>query len=196
MSDNTAKQPGRKQTIQVFFKEQLKVVSIITVILISKCGCGSNDMICSPCLWWSSVDQVYTGSWGDHDGIIRCKLGEVVRYEFGEEPEPRRETSVFDKPTRGTSVEKFREMVFNHLKVKDNGHKLNLVKSLTEAWNDHRSVWCLSPSLSLSSESRQTSPASSARSCLSLMATEMDRCHCQKPALHGPSCRWTRWMRK
>lgn len=68
---------------------------------------------------WHSVSQVYTGSWGDHDGIIRCKLGEVVHYELGEEPEPRREAPVFDKPTRGTSVEKFREMVFNHLKVND-----------------------------------------------------------------------------
>lgn len=72
-------------------------------------------------LLFCAVDQVYTGSWGDHDGIIRCKLGEIVHYELGEEPEPRRETPVFDKPTRGTSVEKFREMVFNHLKVKDYG---------------------------------------------------------------------------
>lgn len=70
-------------------------------------------------LFGHSVGQVYTGSWGDYDGIIRCKLGEVVHYELGEEPEPRREAPVFDKPTRGTSVEKFREMVFNHLKVKD-----------------------------------------------------------------------------
>lgn len=67
---------------------------------------------------WLNVLQVYTGSWGDHDGIIRCKLGEVVHLELDEEPEPRRESPVFDKPTRGTSVEKFREMVFNHLKVK------------------------------------------------------------------------------
>lgn len=52
------------------------------------------------------------------DGVIRCRLGEVAHYELGEEPEPRREAPVFDKPTRGTSVEKFREMVLNHLKVK------------------------------------------------------------------------------
>lgn len=68
-------------------------------------------------LFGCGVGQVYTGSWGDYDGIIRCKLGEVVHYELGEEPEPRREAPVFDKPTRGTSVEKFREMLFNHLKV-------------------------------------------------------------------------------
>lgn len=42
----------------------------------------------------------------------------MAHYELGEEPEPRREAPVFDKPTRGTSVEKFREMVLNHLKVK------------------------------------------------------------------------------
>lgn len=42
-----------------------------------------------------------------------------MHYELGEEPEPRRETPVFDKPTRGTSVEKFKEMVFYHLKVKE-----------------------------------------------------------------------------
>ena len=62
--------------------------------------------------------QVYTGSWGDLDGTIRCRLGDAGPYELGEEPEPRREAPVFDTPTRGTSVEKFREMVFNHLKVK------------------------------------------------------------------------------
>lgn len=60
---------------------------------------------------------MYTGSWGDFDGLIRCQLGEAPHYELGEELEPRREAPVFDKPNRGTSVEKFREMVLNHLKV-------------------------------------------------------------------------------
>lgn len=63
--------------------------------------------------------QVYTGAWGEHSGTIHCSLGEVVHYELGEEPEPRREALMFDKPTRGTSVEKFKEMVFNHLKVEN-----------------------------------------------------------------------------
>ena len=63
--------------------------------------------------------EVYTGGWGELDGVIRCQLGEVVPYELGEELEPRREAPVFDTPTRGTSVEKFREMVFNHLKVRE-----------------------------------------------------------------------------
>lgn len=74
---------------------------------------------------------MYTGSWGDHDGIIRCRLGEIVHYELGEEPEPRKEAPVFDKPTRGTSVEKFREMVFNHLKVKYESRQVQLEPNIS-----------------------------------------------------------------
>lgn len=70
------------------------------------------------------------------DGVIRCQVGEVLHYELGEEPEPRREAAVFDKPTRGTSVEKFREMVFNHLKV------LELLPLLTSAYRFNMS-FCL-----------------------------------------------------
>lgn len=33
--------------------------------------------------------------------------------------EPRREAAAFNKPTKGTSVEKFREMIINHLKVRE-----------------------------------------------------------------------------
>lgn len=63
--------------------------------------------------------------------MVRCRLGEVTHYELGEEPEPRREAPVFDKPTRGTSVEKFREMVLNHLKVKEASHKLERLTSFS-----------------------------------------------------------------
>lgn len=50
------------------------------------------------------------------------------------------------------------------------------------------SVSAHSPSL----ESKPTSPASSARSCLSPTATKTDECRCLKPAPRGPFCRWTR----
>ncbi|CAB1336130.1 unnamed protein product [Coregonus sp. 'balchen'] len=75
--------------------------------------------------------RVYTGGWGDLDGVIRCQVGEVLHYELGEEPKPRREAAVFDKPTRGTSVEKFREMVFNHLKSKL-GEQASLASLVTQ----------------------------------------------------------------
>uniref|UniRef100_A0A3Q3EM35 Divergent protein kinase domain 1Aa n=1 Tax=Labrus bergylta TaxID=56723 RepID=A0A3Q3EM35_9LABR len=93
--------------------------------------CDKQTLYLSRCLSALPNNQVYTGSWGDRDGIIRCKLGEVVHYELGEEPEPRREAPVFDKPTRGTSVEKFREMVFNHLKSKL-GEQANLASLVNQ----------------------------------------------------------------
>ncbi|XP_019901088.1 divergent protein kinase domain 1A isoform X2 [Esox lucius] len=80
--------------------------------------CDKDTLYLGRCLSTSPNNQVYTGGWGDLDGVIHCQVGEVLHYELGEEPEPRREATVFDKPTRGTSVEKFREMVFNHLKAK------------------------------------------------------------------------------
>uniref|UniRef100_A0A1A8N7S8 Family with sequence similarity 69, member A n=1 Tax=Nothobranchius pienaari TaxID=704102 RepID=A0A1A8N7S8_9TELE len=80
--------------------------------------CDKETLYLGRCLSTLANNQVYTGSWGDHSGLIRCNLGEVVHYELGEEPEPHRQAFAFDKPTRGTSVEKFKEMVFNHLKSK------------------------------------------------------------------------------
>lgn len=60
---------------------------------------------------------MYTGSWGDVDGVIKCQLDDMLHYELGEELEPKKEAALFEKPTRGTSVEKFKEMVSSHLKV-------------------------------------------------------------------------------
>lgn len=62
--------------------------------------------------------QVYSGSWGDLEGIIKCHMEDVPHYDLEGELEPRRESAAFNRPTRGTSVEKFREMVLSHLKVR------------------------------------------------------------------------------
>lgn len=80
--------------------------------------CDKETFYLSRCLSTLPNNQVYTGSWGDRDGIVRCKLGEVAHFELGEEPEPRKDPPTFDKPRKGTSVEKFKEMVFNYLKSK------------------------------------------------------------------------------
>ncbi|KAK6302432.1 divergent protein kinase domain 1A [Coregonus clupeaformis] len=93
--------------------------------------CDKDTLYLGRCLSTSPEHQVYTGGWGDLDGVIRCRVGEVLHYELGEEPEPRKEAAVFDKPTRGTSVEKFREMVFNHLKSKL-GEQANLASLVTQ----------------------------------------------------------------
>lgn len=66
--------------------------------------------------------QVYSGSWGDLEGVVKCQMGDTPRYDLGGEMEPRREVgavpaAAFDTPTKGTSVQKFREMILNHMKV-------------------------------------------------------------------------------
>ncbi|CAL8324879.1 unnamed protein product [Arctogadus glacialis] len=93
--------------------------------------CDKETLSMGRCLSTLPNNQVYTGSWGDLEGIIRCRLGDAGPYELGEEPEPRREAPVFDTPTRGTSVEKFREMVSNHLKSKL-GEQANLASLVSQ----------------------------------------------------------------
>lgn len=66
----------------------------------------------------SSSFQVYSGSWGDMEGIIKCHMEEVHHYDLAAELEPRREAASFNRPTKGTSVEKFREMVLSQLRVR------------------------------------------------------------------------------
>lgn len=57
-------------------------------------------------------------------------MEEVPHYDLGNKMEPRKEAGAFNKPTKGTSVEKFREMILSHLKVrkslKDTYSKLKL----------------------------------------------------------------------
>ncbi|KAG9278834.1 protein FAM69A-like [Astyanax mexicanus] len=87
--------------------------------------CEKGSLYFGRCLSSKPNNQVYTGSWGDVDGVIKCQLNDVLHYELGEELEPRKESALFDKPTRGTSVEKFKEMVSSHLKAKV-GEQANL----------------------------------------------------------------------
>lgn len=44
-------------------------------------------------------------------------MEEAAQPDFGTDPEPRKEIALFDKPTRGTTVEKFKEMVYGLFKV-------------------------------------------------------------------------------
>lgn len=44
-------------------------------------------------------------------------MEEAAQLDFGTDPEPRKEIILFEKPTRGTTVEKFKEMVYGFFKV-------------------------------------------------------------------------------
>lgn len=50
--------------------------------------------------------------------MIKCRMEEAHHYDLENQVEPRKEAVGFNKPSKGTSVEKFREMILEHLKVK------------------------------------------------------------------------------
>ncbi|XP_035270265.1 divergent protein kinase domain 1A-like isoform X1 [Anguilla anguilla] len=87
--------------------------------------CDKNTLYLGKCLSSKPNNQVYTSVWGDLEGVIKCQMEEILHYDLGAEMEPRKEVVLFDKPTRGTSMEKFKEMVLSHLKVKV-GEQANL----------------------------------------------------------------------
>lgn len=68
-------------------------------------------------LFTSLSAQIYLGIWGNLQSVIKCQMEEAAQHDFGTDPEPRKEIILFDKPTRGTTVEKFKEMVYGLFKV-------------------------------------------------------------------------------
>ncbi|XP_043098709.1 divergent protein kinase domain 1A isoform X1 [Puntigrus tetrazona] len=80
--------------------------------------CEKDTLYLGKCLSAKPSNQVYSGSWGDMEGIIKCQMEEDPHYDLGAELEPRKESASFNRPTKGTSMEKFKEMVFSHLKAK------------------------------------------------------------------------------
>lgn len=63
------------------------------------------------------VLQVYRGLWRDREVIIKCGIGDALRADSRPDSVPRRDVVLFDKPTRGTSMDEFKEMLLNFLKV-------------------------------------------------------------------------------
>lgn len=49
--------------------------------------------------------------------IIKCGIEEALKVDSNPDSAPRRDLVLFDKPTRGTSMDEFREMLLNFLKV-------------------------------------------------------------------------------
>uniref|UniRef100_H3D8C6 Divergent protein kinase domain 1A n=1 Tax=Tetraodon nigroviridis TaxID=99883 RepID=H3D8C6_TETNG len=103
--------------------------------------CEKGTLSLGTCFSARAKSQVYTGSWGDLEGVIKCRMEEAQRYDLENQVEPRKKAAGFDQPSRGTSVEKFREMILDHLKSKV-GDQANLadlaaqVLSMTDANKD------------------------------------------------------------
>lgn len=61
--------------------------------------------------------KMYLGIWDNLPGVVKCQMEQALHLDFGTELEPRKEIVLFDKPTRGTTVQKFKEMVYSLFKV-------------------------------------------------------------------------------
>ncbi|CAG5861648.1 unnamed protein product [Menidia menidia] len=94
--------------------------------------CEKNTLYLGTCLTAKPNSQVYSGNWGDLEGVIKCQMADPApRYDLGTEMEPKKWASAFNQPTKGTSVEKFRGMIINHLEAKV-GDQVNLVDLATQ----------------------------------------------------------------
>ncbi|XP_048858578.1 divergent protein kinase domain 1B-like [Brienomyrus brachyistius] len=81
-----------------------------------KAQCEDNTLVLQHCLSSSPSHQVYSGVWNERSVIIKCGVEEALRIDGSPDTELRREVTLFDKPTRGTSMDEFREMINNFLK--------------------------------------------------------------------------------
>lgn len=61
--------------------------------------------------------QVYNGMWKEKAVVIKCGIEELANGDGVPGSALRAESSLFDKPARGTSMDEFREMLHSFLKV-------------------------------------------------------------------------------
>lgn len=61
--------------------------------------------------------QVYSGLWKESPVVIKCGIEDPEKSDGVPDSVLRQEMSLFDKPTRGTSMDEFKEMLHSFLKV-------------------------------------------------------------------------------
>ncbi|XP_077391118.1 divergent protein kinase domain 1A-like isoform X2 [Festucalex cinctus] len=89
--------------------------------------CDKNTLELNKCLSTHANKQVYSGMWGALEGVVRCQMDEAPAYDVTSQMEARKEAAaLFDTPAKGTSVERFREMILDHLKAKVDEEQANL----------------------------------------------------------------------
>ncbi|KAM9130121.1 divergent protein kinase domain 1A isoform 1-T1 [Pangshura tecta] len=117
--------------------------------------CAKETLYFGKCLSTKPNNQMYLGIWGNLQGVIKCQMEETIHLDLGTELEPRKEIVLFDKPTRGTTVQKFKEMVYGLFKQRlgEQGNLselVNLILSVADGNKDGRvslpeakSAWAL-----------------------------------------------------
>ncbi|XP_054853495.1 divergent protein kinase domain 1B [Eublepharis macularius] len=78
--------------------------------------CEDHTLVFQQCLSSSPTHQVYSGLWKEKEVVIKCGIAEVLKVDGSPDAAPRRDVVLFDKPTRGTSMDEFRDMLLNFLK--------------------------------------------------------------------------------
>ncbi|XP_048368567.1 divergent protein kinase domain 1B [Sphaerodactylus townsendi] len=78
--------------------------------------CEDHTLVFQHCLSSSPTHQVYSGLWKEKEVIIKCGVSEALKVDSSPDAVPRRDVVLFNKPTRGTSMDEFRDMLLNFLK--------------------------------------------------------------------------------
>ncbi|XP_053138637.1 divergent protein kinase domain 1B isoform X2 [Hemicordylus capensis] len=94
--------------------------------------CAEHTLLFQQCLSSSPTHQVYSGIWKEKEVIIKCGIEESFKGDGNPDSMPRRDVVLFDKPTRGTSMDEFREMLLSFLKsnLGDQTSLVNLVNKI------------------------------------------------------------------
>ncbi|XP_039362340.1 divergent protein kinase domain 1B isoform X2 [Mauremys reevesii] len=79
--------------------------------------CEEHTLVFQQCLSSSPTQQVYRGRWMEKEVIIKCGIEDALKADSNPDSVPRKDLVLFDKPTRGTSMDEFREMLLNFLKA-------------------------------------------------------------------------------
>ncbi|XP_030625405.1 divergent protein kinase domain 1B [Chanos chanos] len=84
---------------------------------VCKSLCEERTLTLQRCLSTSPTQQVYNGLWKEKAVVVKCGIEELPRADGNPDSVLRQEMSLFDKPTRGTSMDEFREMLHSFLKA-------------------------------------------------------------------------------
>ncbi|KAF3849332.1 hypothetical protein F7725_015829 [Dissostichus mawsoni] len=82
-----------------------------------KALCDQRTLTMQRCMSTSSTHQVYSGLWKDRPVVIKCGLEDPLKTDGAPDSILRQEMSLFEKPTRGTSMDEFKEMLHSFLKA-------------------------------------------------------------------------------
>ncbi|XP_053743966.1 divergent protein kinase domain 1B [Synchiropus splendidus] len=80
-----------------------------------KALCDHKSLTLHRCMSTSAIHQVYSGLWKEKLVVIKCGIEDRVRSD-GNSFLPQ-DTRLYDKPTRGTSIDEFKEMLLGYLKT-------------------------------------------------------------------------------